>query len=112
MSKVFVGSLSWQVDSDALRQEFQKFGNVTDAVVILDRETRRSRGFGFVTFEDEEGSNKAIAEGNGMEVDGRRISVAQSTERQRNNDQSGGGYGRRDERNDRGYGGGGRSGGY
>ncbi|KAK9444615.1 Nucleotide-binding, alpha-beta plait [Metarhizium brunneum] len=115
MSKVFVGSLPCHIDSDSLRQEFQKFGTVTDAVVIIGREAGRSRGFGFVTFADEEGSTKAISEGNGMEINGRRLSVVQSAERPRNDyGRRGGGndFGRRDERNDRGYGGGGRSGGY
>jgi len=48
--KLFVGGLSWGTDDDALRNAFSSFGDVTDAKVITDRETGRSRGFGFVPF--------------------------------------------------------------
>jgi RNA recognition motif-containing protein len=50
MSKVFVGNLSWNTTDDTLSQAFSEFGHVLDALVMRDRETGRSRGFGFVTF--------------------------------------------------------------
>lgn len=51
--KIFVGGLATSVTEDAFRDYFQKFGNVTDAVVMMDRNTQRSRGFGFITFDSE-----------------------------------------------------------
>ncbi|KAI8847009.1 hypothetical protein BC829DRAFT_434141 [Chytridium lagenaria] len=52
MTKVFVGNLSWGTTDDSLRQHFGNYGQITDAIVLRDRETGRSRGFGFVTFEN------------------------------------------------------------
>ena len=82
--KIFVGSLSWNVDSDKLREVFSPFGNIEEAKVITDRETGRSRGFGFVTFENEEDAEKAIQEMNGKEVMGRAIRVNKAFKRRRN----------------------------
>ncbi|MFV2072635.1 MAG: RNA recognition motif domain-containing protein [Thermoanaerobaculales bacterium] len=97
--KLFVGSLSWDTNDDGLRAAFSPFGEITEAVVITDRNSDRSRGFGFVTFEDDEAADKAVAELNGTELDGRtiRVDVAQAKERNRGGDGGGGG----------GYGGGG-----
>ena len=90
--KLFVGSLSWGTNDDALRDAFAVHGEIREAVVITDRDTGRSRGFGFVTFEDEEAADKAIAALNGTELDGRtiRVDVAQAKERSRGG--GGGGY--------------------
>ena len=89
--KLFVGSLSWGTNDDALRQAFEIHGQIEEAVVITDRDTGRSRGFGFVTFEEDEAADKAIAALNGTELDGRtiRVDVAQAKERNRG---GGGGY--------------------
>lgn len=73
--KLFVGGLAWATTTDGLRRAFESFGNVTDAKVILDRETKRSRGFGFVTFDDDNAADQAIAAMNGTELDGRKIQV-------------------------------------
>ena len=83
--KLFVGSLSWGTNDDALRDAFAVHGEITEAVVISDRDTGRSRGFGFVTFEDDEAADKAVAALNGTELDGRtiRVDVAQAKERNR-----------------------------
>jgi len=75
--------LSWNTDSESLRNRFSKFGTILDAVVIRDRETGRSRGFGFVTFEDDESANAAVSTMNDSEFDGRTIRVAKTEERER-----------------------------
>ncbi len=74
-TKLFVGNLDYTVTSDDLREAFGKAGSVIDAVVITDRETRRSRGFGFVEFATAEEAEKAIKELNGSELKGRKINV-------------------------------------
>ena len=92
--KLFVGSLSWGTNDEALRDAFSAHGQVSEAVVISDRDTGRSRGFGFVTFEDDEAADKAIAALNGAELDGRTIRVDVAQAKQRNNGGGGrGGYG-------------------
>jgi RNA recognition motif-containing protein len=87
--KLFVGSLSWDTNDEGLRAAFGAHGEISEAVVISDRDTGRSRGFGFVTFDDDEAADKAVAALNGTELDGRtiRVDVAQAKER------SGGGGG-------------------
>ena len=89
--KLFVGSLSWGTNDEALREAFAPHGEISEAVVITDRDTGRSRGFGFVTFEDDEAADQAVAALNGTELDGRtiRVDVAQAKERNRG---GGGGY--------------------
>lgn len=82
MSKLYIGNLSWNTDTDGLRSRFSQFGNVTDAIVMRDRETGRSRGFGFVTFESDADANSAVSAMNGAEVDGRNISVAVAQQRE------------------------------
>ena len=74
-NKLFVGSLPWAVTSDRLKEAFSQFGEVTDAVVISDRMSGRSKGFGFVTFATDEEAQKAIDGMNGKELDGREITV-------------------------------------
>lgn len=75
MKKLFVGSLSWDTTDDSLRDFFATAGNVVTANVVKDRDTGRSRGFGFVEMSTEEEAQKAIQELNGKELDGRTISV-------------------------------------
>ena len=100
--KLFVGSLSWGTNDDALRTAFSVHGEISEAVVISDRDTGRSRGFGFVTFEDDDAADKAVAALNGTDLDGRtiRVDVAQAKERSNRGGGGGGGGGG-------GYGGGG-----
>ena len=74
-AKLFIGNLDYTVTSEELKKIFSEFGNVVDAVVITDRETRRSRGFGFVEFGSEEEAKKAIEAMNGKPVNGRNINV-------------------------------------
>ena len=94
--KLFVGSLSWDTNDDGLREAFSPYGEISEAVVISDRYTGRSRGFGFVTFNDDEAADKTIEALNGTELDGRtiRVDVAQAKERSGGGGGGGGGGGR------------------
>jgi cold-inducible RNA-binding protein len=74
MAKIFVGSLAWATTSDDLRNHFAQF-NPTDAEVINDRETGRSRGFGYVTVESDEDRDAAIAQLDNTELNGRTIKL-------------------------------------
>lgn len=87
--KLFVGGLSWDTTDDSLRTAFERYGDVTDAAVITDRETGRSRGFGFVTFADAASADSAISAMDGSSLDGRSIRVNEANER----GGSGGGFG-------------------
>ena len=80
-AKLFVGSLSWDTTTEGLRKAFEAFVEVSDAVVIEDRDTGRSRGFGFVTMADRKDASKAIDAMDGSELDGRTIVVNVATER-------------------------------
>jgi cold-inducible RNA-binding protein len=93
MKKLFVGSLAWGTTDDSLREAFESFGAVSDAKVITDRETGRSRGFGFVTFEQPEDADAAIEAMNGAELDGRNIAVNEAQDRRREGGGGGGGGG-------------------
>ncbi len=105
--KLFVGGLSWNTTDDGLRDAFAQFGEVTDAKVITDRETGRSRGFGFVTFAEGGDADTAAEQMNGTLIDGRTINVDEAKERPRRGGGGGGGGG-----GYRGGGGGGGGGGY
>ncbi len=72
---LFVGSLAYATTDDTLREFFEQIGEVERASVAKDRETNRSRGFGFVTFVDEANNQKAIDKLDGQELDGRTITV-------------------------------------
>ena len=73
--KIFVGNLPWSVDDDKLKGLFEKYGEIEDFTVITDKFSRRSKGFGFVTFKNDESAKKAVSEMNEHEVDGRKIVV-------------------------------------
>jgi RNA recognition motif-containing protein len=89
-SKLFVGGLSWDTDDRSLMDAFTPFGPISEAKVIADRDTGRSRGFGFVTFDAPADAEKAIAELDGAELDGRTLRVNHAEDKQR----GGGGGGR------------------
>lgn len=82
-SRLFVGSLSWNTTADDLREAFEKIGSVDDAAVVSDRDTGKSRGFGFVTMSDRKDASRAIEEMDGAELDGRAIVVNVAAERRR-----------------------------
>lgn len=103
--KLFVGGLSWGTTDAALRAAFEEFGAVADARVVTDRETGRSRGFGFVSFDDPAAADAAMAQMNGATVDGRAIRVNEAEDKRGPGGGGGGGGGRG------GFGGGGGGGG-
>ncbi|XP_047312202.1 28 kDa ribonucleoprotein, chloroplastic-like [Impatiens glandulifera] len=82
-NKIYVGNLPWSVDSDRLQQVFSKYGKVLDARVVIDRETGRSRGFGFVSMSNEDEQNEAITNLDGQSLDGRAIRANVAEERPR-----------------------------
>lgn len=94
---IYVSHLSWGTKSDALQDAFSQFGEVSSANVITDRETGRSRGFGFVEMPNDEEAQRAIDELNGTELDGRTISVnvARPREDKPSYGNNGGGYNKR-----------------
>ena len=100
-NRLYVGNLSFHTTTDVLRQAFAGAGEVTDAHVVTDRETGRSRGFGFITMADEAQAQAAIQAMNGADLDGRPLRVNEAEERPQRG--GGGGFG--------GGGGGGRGGG-
>ncbi len=79
--KLFIGGLSWTTNDESLRNSFEPFGPIEDARVILDRETGRSRGFGFVTYINDDSAGKAISSLDGTELDGRNIRVNEAVDR-------------------------------
>ena len=97
-TKLYVGNLTYTTDNSALEEMFSSFGEVRSAQVVMDRDTGRSKGFGFVEFSDSQAASAAIAAMNGKDVGGRSLTVNEARPRE---ERSGGG----------GYGGGGRSGG-
>jgi RNA recognition motif-containing protein len=104
-NKLYVGNLSFRVTSEDLHEYFAAAGGVESANVVFDRETGRSRGFGFVEMASEDDANNAIAQFNGQEYDGRNMVVNEARPRE---DRGGGGGGGR---GGRGGGGGGYGGG-
>nr|XP_060640798.1 cold-inducible RNA-binding protein isoform X5 [Anolis sagrei ordinatus] len=134
--KLFVGGLSFDTNEQSLEQVFSKYGQISEVVVVKDRETQRSRGFGFVTFENIDDAKDAMMAMNGKSVDGRQIRVDQAGKSSDNRSRGyrggsaggrgffrggrsrGRGFSRGGGGGDRGYGGGGssrfesRSGGY
>lgn len=82
-SRLFVGGLSWGTTVDDLRSAFEEIGPVTDAAVVMDRDTGKSKGFGFVTMADHRDGARAIEELDGSVLDGRDIVVKPATERRR-----------------------------
>ena len=105
-NKLYVGNLSFRVTSEDLHEYFAAAGAVESANVVFDRETGRSRGFGFVEMASEDDANSAIAQFNGQEYDGRNMVVNEARPRE---DRGGGGGG--GGRGGRGGGGGGYGGG-
>ncbi|XP_057766228.1 glycine-rich RNA-binding protein 4, mitochondrial [Salvia miltiorrhiza] len=91
-SKLFVGGLSYGTDDRSLKDAFASFGEVTEARVIIDRDSGRSRGFGFVNFSCDESASSALSAMDGQELNGRNIRVSFAQEKApRSNFGSGGG---------------------
>lgn len=102
-NRLYVGNLSYESTAEGLRQSFSEFGEVTDAHVVMDRESGRSRGFGFVTMGSPAEAQKAMEKMNGAMLDGRPLRVNEAEERPNRGGGGGGGGGR-------GFGGGGGGG--
>jgi cold-inducible RNA-binding protein len=92
-NRLYVGNLSFNSNSDTVRQAFSAHGEVTDVQVMSDRETGRSRGFGFVTMGSADEARKAIREMNGSLLDGRALKVNEAEERPNRGGGGGGGGG-------------------
>jgi RNA recognition motif-containing protein len=73
--KIYVGNLGFSVNNDALKTKFEQYGNVSSANVIMDRDTGRSKGFGFVEMSNSQEATTAIAQLNGSEYEGRAMTV-------------------------------------
>jgi RNA recognition motif-containing protein len=91
---IYVSNLSFNVRDEDLREFFTPYGEVSSAKVIMDKETGRSRGFGFVEMSDDAAAQKAIAELEGATVEGRDIRVNEAKPREDRPARSGGGGGR------------------
>jgi cold-inducible RNA-binding protein len=85
LSKLYVGNLDYTVTSDQLRDHFSQAGKVVDAVVLSDKYSGRSRGFGFVEFESADDANKAIEMFNGKDYQGRALVVNEARQREERN---------------------------
>ena len=99
--RLYVGNLSYNTTNESLEQLFTEFGQVKSAQVVMDRDTGRSKGFGFVEMSDNGQAQAAINGLNSKEIDGRSLTVNEARPREERSGGGGGGYG----------GGGGRSGG-
>ncbi len=103
-NRLYVGNLAFHTTEDTLKDHFAGIGGVTEAVIVLDRMTGRSRGFGFVTMESDDSAKRAAAELNNSMLDGRNLKVNEAEERREGGGGRGGGGG------GRGFGGGGGGG--
>ncbi|MCC6452385.1 MAG: RNA-binding protein [Acidobacteria bacterium] len=92
-TKLYVGNLSFRVTNEDLQEHFAAAGAVQSANVVFDRETGRSRGFGFVEMESDDAATAAIAQFNGQEYDGRNMVVNEARPREDRPRGGGGGYG-------------------
>ena len=106
-SKIYVGNLPYSVTDASLQSNFAEFGEVTSAKVMMDRDTGRSKGFGFVEMGSEQEAQAAITALNGKSIDGRALTVNEARPREERSGGGGsfGGGGRREDRNGGGYGG-------
>ena len=93
MKKLYVGNLPYEVRENDLTDLFSPFGNVASARIITDRDTGRSKGFGFVEIDDDQGALDSIAALDGSEVAGRRIRVSEARQDEGRPPRSGGGHG-------------------
>jgi RNA recognition motif-containing protein len=94
MKKLYVGNLPYQVADNELQEAFSQYGNVTSASVIMDRDTGRSKGFGFVEFDDDNAAEEAMNAMNGQDMGGRSLVVNEARPK-RERPAGGGGGGRR-----------------
>ena len=112
--KLYVGNLVFSVDNAKLKEIFASYGEIEDAMVIVDKFSNRSKGFGFVTFSNDENADKAISEMNEKEVEGRKLTVNEARPMEERSDRDrprrnfndrGGGFGGNRDRDRGGFGG-------
>ena len=82
MKNIYVGNLPYRATNEELKEMFEQYGEVASARIITDRETRRSKGFGFVEMSDEASADKAISELNGADMQGRALRVNEARPRE------------------------------
>jgi RNA recognition motif-containing protein len=92
-TKLFVGSLAWATNDDSLKDFFSAAGTVVSASVIIDRDTNRSKGFGFVEMSSDDEAKAAVDQLNGKDLDGRAIVVSEARPREERPRGGGGGGG-------------------
>ncbi|EXJ78365.1 hypothetical protein A1O3_09526 [Capronia epimyces CBS 606.96] len=92
MAKLFIGGLAWHTTDDTLYEGFQQFGKIEEAVVVKDRDTNRSRGFGFVRFATKAEADEALQKMNNTEFDGRLIRVDHAQDNRTGGGGRGGGF--------------------
>ncbi len=92
-NKIFVGGLNWDATEDDIREAFGESGTITEAVVVQDRDTGRSRGFGFVTYSSDEEANAAVEKFDGQDFMGRKLTVNEARQREERGGGGGGGGG-------------------
>jgi cold-inducible RNA-binding protein len=108
--KIYVGNLSFSTSESRLRELFEEHGEVASASLVMDRETGRPRGFGFVEMSNDEEARAAMAALNGQNVDGRDLTVNEAKPREAGGGGGRGGFGGGGRGGSRGGGGGGRGG--
>ena len=91
-NKIYIGNLSFDTTEDSLRAAFEQYGGIDDLILIKDRDTGRSKGFGFITFNNQSEAEKALTM-NDQPLDGRTIRVSIARERERTGGGGGGGNG-------------------
>lgn len=92
-NKVYVGNLSYDVGSTDLEEHFAKYGEITEAKLITDRDTGRSKGFAFITFADDSAAQAAVDGSNDVELDGRKMRVNLARDDRRSDGGGGGSRG-------------------
>jgi len=92
-NRLYVGNLSFNTNSDTVRDAFSPYGEVTDVHLVTDRQTGQARGFGFVTMGTTQAAQAAITAMNGSSLDGRELRVSEAEERQAGGGRGGGGGG-------------------
>ena len=85
-NKLYVGNLNYRTEQESLRSLFTQFGEVVSATILTDRDTGRSRGFGFVEMADQDSANAAVQGLNGTEFEGRALKVNEARERSNRDD--------------------------
>ena len=93
MKKLYIGNLAFSITQDKLKEIFSPFGEVSEATLVIDKYSGRSRGFGFVSFSDDAAADKAIADMNGKDIEGRPIKVSEAKPMEPRTERRGGGGG-------------------